>query len=386
MDLLHDMRYLQLDPTSTVAPSHLLVLWSRLGSFRQADLEKLQWEEKKLFENWGHRASIVLTEDYPLYLRRMKSFTFGRTVWDERLREWMKENADLRDYVLREIRAKGPIPSRYFDDSSGRRWTRSRKSWGLKESAWGTGRDIHTMLEFLFHHGVILVAGRQGKQKLWDLAERWLPPWTPKTELSDLEVEYLGAQHSLKALGAATPKQISWHFLIGRYPHLRETLQSLEGDGKVRRVEVAGARSKGPWYIHTDDVPLAEEISDGDFEPRTTLLSPFDNLITDRDRTRELFDFFYRIEIYTPKQKRKHGFFVLPILAGDRIVGRMDPHMDREEMVLRINAVHAEPGAPKDSATGKAIASSVDELAGFLGAEHVVYTRRIPEVWKARLR
>jgi uncharacterized protein YcaQ len=386
MSLMRDIRYVQLDPTNVVAPSHLLVLWSRLGAFRRSDLERLQWKEKKLFEYWAHQASIVLTEDYPLYQPRMKRFATADTLWPTRLRAWMKENSDLREYMLSELRARAPLSSRDFEDKSGSRWKYARRKWGLRESGWSSGRDVSRMLEFLFHQGEILVAGRQGRRKLWDLPEKVLPGWTPRAELSAGEVEYLGAQLSLKALGVATPKQISWHFLIGRYPNLKETLNSLESDGKVVRVKLEDLPSKAPWFIHSDDIDAAESLAAGDYEPRTTLLSPFDNLITDRERTHELFDFFFRIEIYTPKEKRKHGFFVLPILDGDRIVGRMDPVMDRQKEVFRVNALYAEPGAPKDRATPRRIADAVSDLGDFLGAKKVVFSGPVPDGWKAYLK
>ncbi|HEY6283585.1 MAG TPA: crosslink repair DNA glycosylase YcaQ family protein [Nitrososphaerales archaeon] len=386
MSLMHDIRYVQLDPTNVVAPSHLLVLWSRLGAFKLSDLDSLQWKEKMLFEYWAHQASIVLTEDYPLYRLRMKRFATADTLWPTRLREWMKDNSDLRKYMLGELRARGPYTSRDFEDKSESRWKHARRKWGLRESGWSTGRDTSRMLEFLFHLGEILVAGRQGRQKLWDLPERVLPDWTPMTELSSDETEHLGTQLSLKALGAATPKQISWHFLMGRYPNLKKTLGSLESDGKVARAKVKDLPTKRPWFIHSDDLDAAESIAAGEYEPRTTLLSPFDNLITDRDRTHELFDFFYRIEIYTPKEKRKHGFFVLPILDGDRIVGRMDPAMDRQREELRVNAVYAEPGAPRGRALPRRIADAVADLGSFLGAKKVVYSGRVPEEWRAYLK
>lgn len=242
------------------------------------------------------------------------------------------------------------------------------------------------MLEFLFHLGVITVAGRKGRQKVWDLTERWLPEWTPKAVLSDSEAEYLGAQLSLKALGVATPKHVAWHFLIGRHRDIKGTMAELEADGKVQRVEPVGPGiSKARWYVHSDDIPLAESLAKGDWEPRTTLLSPFDNLIADRERTQELFDFFYRIEIYTPKEKRKTGFFVMPILQGDHLVGRIDPIMDREEEVLRIKAVHIEAGANK-WASPRAISESVESLGEFLGAERVSYVGKVPDPWRPYLK
>jgi uncharacterized protein len=387
MDLMKDLRYLQLDPTNIVAPSHLLVLWSRIGAFRETDLDGLLWRDKKLFEYWAHRASIVLTEDYPLYSPRMKSFYEGDLTWDKRLREWVNENKGLQDYIIGELKAKGPLPLREFEERSEGSWRKARRRWGLRPSAWASETSVSRMVQFLFHDGTIMVAGRQGRQKVWDLSERCLPPWTPKTELTEAEVEYDGAQKSLRALGVATPKQIAWHFLIRRFPNIRSTMQSLVTDSRVLLVELTdGAVAKGSLFIHADDVEAARSLEDGDWEPRTTLLSPFDNLIADRDRTLAFFGFFYRIEIYTPKEKRKHGFFVLPILDGDKLIGRLDPYLDRDKEELVIRAVHAEPGAPRGSAPAKRIAEATGDLAEFLGAKQVTYSGRVPEPWRGYLK
>jgi uncharacterized protein len=382
MDLMGDISYVQLDPTSAVAQSHLLVLWSRLGAFRESDLDRLLWKDRKLFEYWAHKASIVRTEDYPLYLPRMKQFARGDTVWHRRLREWMDENSGLRNYILDELRRRGPLPSREFEDRSKVAWHSARRKWGLRQSGWSTGRSASHMLGFMFHEGRIMVAGRQGRQKVWDLSERCLPAWTPKKAMSPGEVEYVAAQKSLRGLGVATAKQVASHFLSDHYADAKGTLESLASDSKVVHAEIVDGRpAKGKWYLHADDLRLVEDLERGEWEPRTTLLSPFDNLIADRDRTLQLFDFFYRVEIYTPRAKRKHGFFVLPILDGDRLIGRIDPFMDRREERLHVRAVYAEPGAPEGRAPAARISQAVESLAGFLGAKEVVYPSRVPEVW-----
>jgi uncharacterized protein YcaQ len=383
MGLMEDMRYIQLDPTAAVAPSHLLVLWSRLGAFRESDLDALMWKERKLFEYWAHRASIVLTEDYPFYHHRMKNFPDKEGVWYLRLKKWMDDNSSLRSYVLSEISNRGPLLSRDLEDKSDVQWKHARRRWGLRPSAWSSGNSVRRMLEFLFHKGEVMVAGRQGRQKLWGLPKECLPSWTPRDDLSESEIEHRGAQISLRALGVANSKQISWHFLTGRYPKIKATLGSLASDSKISPVQLVGApQAKGRWYIHSDDLELAEQLEKGDWEPRTTLLSPFDNLVADRERNVQLFDFFFRLEIYTPKAQRKHGFFVLPILDGDRLIGRVDPTMDREKGVLTVNAVYSEPGAPGGRAVAKRIAESVEDLGAFLGANRITYGKRIPESWK----
>jgi uncharacterized protein len=238
------------------------------------------------------------------------------------------------------------------------------------------------MLDVLWTQGRIMVAGRQGQQRVWDLAERWLPPWAPTRRPPEREVVRLAAQRSLRALGVATARDIDRHFTAGRYPGLAAALDGLERSGRIERVRLAdgGAEWPGPWFVHADDLPLLERLQAGDWRPRTTLLSPFDNLCIDRERTERLFGFHYRMEIYVPKAARRYGYYVMPILDGDRFVGRVDPAMDRRRGRLVVNAVHPEPGAP--AAAGPAVATALKELAAFLGAGGVELRQPPPKVWR----
>jgi uncharacterized protein YcaQ len=246
------------------------------------------------------------------------------------------------------------------------------------------------MLDFLQMQGLIVVAARVGGQKLWDLAERVLPEWTPRHRLSEREAVRRAAEKAVRALGLASPRDINHHFTRNRYPGLAQALADLEKQGRLARVTVAPEPGRAPWkgphYIHADDFPALERLADGDWQPRTVLLSPFDNLICDRQRTQQWFDFDFRIEIYVPKPKRKYGYYVLPILHGDRLIGRADPWMDRAQGRLHVNAVYAEPTAPTDRDTARAVAGAVEDLARFLGAREVVYDRRrVPAAWKQAL-
>jgi uncharacterized protein YcaQ len=251
------------------------------------------------------------------------------------------------------------------------------------------------MLDFLWVQGIVLVADRKGQLRYWDLAERVLPDWTPREELSEREVVRRAAQRAIRALGVAHKRDIPLHFTRNRYWGLPAILNELEKEGCIVPVEIVrdGAEAKkwaGPWYVHIEDLPLLEHLHhqppDGDWEGRTTLLSPFDNLICDRARTQRLWDFDYRIEIYVPKAKRKYGYYVLPILHNDRLIGRIDPAYDRKAKVLTVNNVYAEPHAPMNPATGKAIAGAIEDLATFLGAKDIAYGDNVPEGWRTALR
>jgi uncharacterized protein YcaQ len=258
-----------------VAPPQQLVLWSRLGPYDVAELERLLWEERKLFE-WG--AFIWPIETLPLVRARMRRRR-GKYSWERRGSEFLKENAGFRRYVLRELERRGPLLSRELEDRA--QTMREAHPW------WGP-RRVAMMLDILHGRGQVAIVGRRGKQRLWDLAERWYP----ETETVPLaEADRQLAEQRFRALG-------------------------------IRLVD-------GEWQAHP-------EAADGDLPDRVTLLSPFDRLIHDRERAEALFGFHYRLEMYVPKAKREYGYYVLPILVGDRLVGRVEPVFDRKTAELKV--------------------------------------------------
>jgi uncharacterized protein len=380
LDVVQDIGCLQLDPTSAVARNHLLVMFSRVGKYKLADLDKLLWEDRSLFEYWAHAASIVLTEDYPIHYHQMQRFKNEGFPWGKRIWDWMAKNKELHDYILAEITEKGALPSKVFED-------KSQASW--HSSGWTGNRNVGQMLTYMWDAGTLLVAERnKGGHRVWDLAERVLPDWTPRDILSDHEMVYRAAQKSLRALGIAQMKEIKLHYIRWRYHDLPDVMKKLEKNGRIEQMQVVdkGKPWPGTWYIHIEDIPLLESLERGEFEPRTTLLSPFDNLICDRARTQKLFDYDFRIEIYVPKEKRQYGYYVLSILHGDKIIGRIDPQMDRKNKRLNVNAVYAEPDAPMNKATGRVVAGAIQELATFLDAKEIVYTDRVPDGWHDSLK
>jgi uncharacterized protein YcaQ len=374
---------IQLDPISAVDRSHRLVWFSRVGAYDRAEADRLIYQDKHMFEYWAHCASYVLTEDYPIHAQHMRTWrTEGKAMY-ERARNWVQKNDLLRKHLLRELKRHGPVPSRLLEEI-GERPPGARGGWGSE-------RDVPSMLFYLQMLGDIAVADRLGGQKRWDLAKRVHPDWMPREKLSEREVVSRAAEKSLRALGVGTARHIKFHFTRHRYPGLRAVVADLERQGRFTRVAVEGVPHFGktpePWYIHTDDLPRLEALSNGAWQPRTVLLSPFDNLICDRDRSLELFDFDFRIEIYVPSAKRKYGYYVLPIVHGDRVIGRLSPLMDRANRRLVVEAVYAEPGAPMTRVTGKAVNQAIQDLAGFLGAEAIeIDPKRVPEGWRKDLK
>ncbi len=297
-----------MDPIATVATPQQLVLWSRLGPYDPAELDRLLWEEKKLFE-WN--AFIWPIEDLPLLRAWMRRWGTGTRARDRWVRNFLTENAAFRRYVLRELERRGPLLSRELEDRTGGRKEQHR--W------WGS-RNVTMMLEILHRRGHVAVAGRRGRQRLWELAEHW---WPETETVRWRDAQRLFAEKERRAVGV-------W-------------------------------QERGGWRAHPD-------VSDDPVPDRATLLSPFDRLIHDRDRAEALWAFRYRLEMYVPKAKREYGYYVLPILHGDRLVGRLDPEYDRRARRLVVNAIYPEAGVrfPR-----RAVERAIRSLGRFLGAEEI---------------
>jgi uncharacterized protein YcaQ len=303
-DVLSTVRrlgFLQLDPISTVAPPQQLVLWSRLGPFDRGELDRLLWEERKLVE-WN--AYLWAIEDLPLLKARMRR---RDRPLDLRIIAYLKENASYRRYVLRELERRGPLLSREIED---------HKPSGREAHSWWGERKMGLMLGLLNQRGEVAVVGRRGRQRLWDLAERWYPEtqtirWAEAKRILD--------ENRFRSLGV-----------------------------KLER---------GRLVAH----PEAED--PGPVASRVTFLSPFDRLVHDRDRAEALWDFYYRLEMYVPKTKREYGYYVLPILRGDRVIGRIEPLHDRKTGELRVLGVWWEDGVRPVS-----LQTPLRNLARFLGA------------------
>ncbi|MGH2671402.1 MAG: winged helix-turn-helix domain-containing protein [Actinomycetota bacterium] len=376
LDVIRSIRCVQLDPISVVARSPLLVLRSRFDGFQPKHLDRLLYRDRSLFEYWAHAASIVLSEDYPIFRYRMRSWP-GTEAWGERVRGWIQSNAKLRRSVLTELRRRGPLRLRDFPDDSVESW---------ESSGWTRDRNVDQMVRFLWIQGKVMVADRNGLEKWWDLAERVLPDAVRRERMTDAQVARRAIELSLRCLGVGTAAHVRGHFTHG-YPGLPEILRGFERSGLVDRVEVVddGAARPGTWYVHREDLPLLERIERGRWEPRTTMLSPFDNLMHDRKRLLDLFGLDYKMEIYVAAVKRRHGYYSMPVLHGDRFLARVDPANDRENSRLIVRHVVPEPGVKADAANTGAVSNAVHDLAAWLGAERVDVDRSVPPAWRRAL-
>jgi uncharacterized protein YcaQ len=346
LDVVNHVGYLQLDPTNSIARNHLLVLWSRLGNYDEAELERLRWEDRELYE---YSAAIVPVADHGIHetsMRRYPNAYSGKLPdW---VNGWMRDNSALRRSIVSQLRRSGPVPSRELKFAADRAW---------ESTGWTNERNVSRMLDFLHAKGKVVVAGRSGQQRLWDLGDRWLPRGERKLTLAEAELRVV--ERSAHNLGVATAKEIQREFFPGGpWPGAQKAIKSLVREGRLVPVTVDGL--PGERFAH------AELLKPPPRRSHTTFLSPFDPLIRNRERTEALWDFHYRIEIYVPKAKRQYGYFVLPILHGDELVGRIDPVVDRKAGVLHVNNVWWEPGR-REIPLDRPLRS----LAKFVGADSI---------------
>jgi uncharacterized protein YcaQ len=363
LETVRALRCLQLDPTAVVARNHLLVLFSRHGAFDETRFEEIAYRRRDLFEYWAHEASYVLSEDLPIHRYAMKPPAGG--AWRARQNQWWDTEADFRTHILERLEIEGPLRARDIED---------RAQVGWESTGWTHARNVARMLDLMWVRGHVGISRREGAQRVWDLMARCLAEDAPREALGDEEVTYRAAPYAIRALGAGRLPHIRAHFTRNRYPHLERVLERLRGDGVVERIAVDGLGDD--WWILAEDL---ETLDTADFKPRTALLSPFDNLLCDRARTEALFGFTHRLEIYVPKPKRRWGYFVLPVLDGERLVGRIDLAMDRKRNVLSAMEVHKEPSTPRGRRLPAAIRKELERLAAWRGASGIEVLKAPPE-------
>jgi uncharacterized protein len=334
-DLLSTVRqltFLQLDPVKAVAPSADLVAWTRLGpAYSPADLEAAL-RGHRLIEL---RAFVRPAEDLALYRADMANWpgTGELRDWQVQLRDWVAANDRCRREILGRLSA-GPLPSRELPDLCDKPW---------ESTGWTNNKNVTKLLEFMVQRGEVAVAGRKGRERLWDLAERVYPD---VPVLAAAEAKRERDRRRLRALGIARPGGPEFPVEPGDV--------GTAGEPAV----VDGVR--GEWRVEPS-------LLDGPFEGRAALLSPFDRLVWDRARTLDLFEFEYQLEMYKPAASRRWGYYALPVLYDDRLVGKLDAKAVREDGVLVVHAIHQD--VPFTPAVTDAVSEQIADLASWLELE-----------------
>lgn len=320
--VVEQLTFLQIDPTAAIAPSADLVAWGRCGArYRPEHLHHALEHERSLFE---YRAMIRPMTDLALYRPVMDSWPTD----NPRGGAWLDANESFQRYVLDELRTSGPLRSRDVEDRSVVPWA---------SSGWTSNRNVTQMLEFLAARGAVAVDGRVGRQRRSDLAERVYPANIPIIDAA--EAARLRDARRLRALGIACPTTV--------------------GDAGVP-AEIHD--TSGVWRFDPD-------ASAEPFHGRTVLLSPFDRLLHDRVRALELFDFEYKLEMYVPEAKRRWGYYALPVLHHDRLIGKLDATADRESSTLRVHRIHHD--VQFDADISVAVGEQLRSLASWLSLQHV---------------
>jgi uncharacterized protein YcaQ len=328
-EVVRGLTLLQNDPTNAVAPSADLVAWSRLGSaYRPSELAEALGERSLV----DLRLMIRPAEDIALYRAEMDAWPGGDDApgYRKQQHKWLHANEICRQNILSRLDVEGPLPARAFEDTCVVPW---------KSSGWTNNRNVTQMLEFMVLNGDVAVSGTD-KGRLWDLAERIYPD-TPAVPLD--EAMRIRAERRLKSLGIARAKGPAC------------PVEPIDVGEVGEPAVVEGV--KGQWRV--DPEQLGQR-----FAGRTALLSPLDRLVYDRKRMTELFQFDYQLEMYKPAAKRRWGYWALPILWGDELIGKVDAVADRKAGVLRINAVHEDE--PFTKAMTSAVGKEIRDLATWL--------------------
>ena len=334
LEVVRGLTMLQHDPVSAVAPSADLVLWSRLGSSYETYELQDALAEQRIIELLG---ALRPAEDIALYRAEMEAWPGEESTWRATQDQWVHDNEACRLDILERLRADGPLRAAELPDTTVRPW---------RSTGWNNNKNVVMLLDCLVLRGEVAVSGRAGRQKLYDLASRVYPddPFPGFEEAQRLRDERrLGSLGIARATGTVVPGE-----------------PLIVGDAG-EPAEVEGV--PGTWRVDPDQLGR-------DFSGRTALLSPLDRLVMDRKRIAEIFEFDYTLEMYKPADKRRWGYYALPILHGDRLVGKLDATADRKAGELRVDAVHEDD--PWDRATRAAVQAEVDDLARWLDLELVL--------------
>ncbi len=359
LDLVEHLGFVQVDSINTVERAHQMILFARNETYRPKLLTRLLEREARLFENWTHDAAIIPTRFYPYWTAR---FARERAGLRDRWRKWRDERYEaMLDEVLRHVRDDGPVMARQLGEEE-------KKNAG----GWWDWHPSKTALEFLWRTGDLAVCRREGFQKVYDLAERVIPAEHRTAEPDQEAFVDWACRSAIERLGFATPGEIAgfWGGLSAE--EAAQWCKASLGTALIE-VEVEGTNGARPKraVARADIEALLPDLP----EPpgRLRVLSPFDPLIRDRNRTQRVFGFDYRIEVFVPAAKRKYGYYVFPLLEGERLVGRIDMKHDRATGVLGVKGLWLEPGVRRNRGRLAALEAELERLRRFTGAERVAF-------------
>lgn len=364
--VIEHLGYVQIDTIAVVERAHHHTLWSRCPDYDPSFLHDLVVFDRRIFEYWAHAIAFIPMSDYRFYIPRMERHRTSTRAW---LSKWKQEHGYLLDQVLNRIRVEGALTSKDFEQPS-----------GVKRGTWWDWKPAKRALEILFWQGHLMIAERKNFQKVYDLTERVLPSGTDTTSPTEEELGQFHVRRALGGLGLAQEREIRDAFHIANRGTIAETLEQMHQAGEVLPLSVEGLDT--PYYalaetLEKEEVPVSNAAH---------ILSPFDNLTIQRDRVERLFGFKYTIECYLPAAKRKHGYFVLPILWRDRLIGRLDSKADRKTKNLTVKKLWFEPEFKAFDDALPAFSETLAQFAQFNSCNTVEFDTIVPTGHKRRLK
>ncbi len=360
VELVRALGYVQIDTLHVVNRAHHVALWARFGSYDIDAFHRLIYTpgKRRLYEGWGHAASIISLEHYRYHRWRIGTGS----------QDWLSQdgNRQLAAQTLERIRTEGGLRVADFEYD------------GPQRGAWYDWKPTKMALEVLFAYGDLMVSDRVNFHRVYDIRERVLPEWVDTTPVSPDEGRRFCLEQAALALGVFEPRNLTWYAHMMATP-ARPVLQALIKEGVL--VDIQGESTDGvqTWTVHRDNLALLQRAADGEFKTeRTTFLAPFDSLFWAGGRDQKLWGFDQVLECYKRPQDRIYGYFCFPILHKDRLVGRFDPKLDRKTGVMHLNALYLEPGIQPEDELVAGVATTLRDFLTWHGAKSLNIVKSDP--------
>jgi hypothetical protein len=373
VELVTALGYVQIDTLNVVNRAHDVTLWARFGSYNVGDFHTLIYEDgqRRLYEGWGHAASIIPLEHYRYHRWRADRDISANPGY----RDWLSRdgNRERVAQTLDRIRAEGGLRVGDFEND------------GQKRGTWYDWKPSKMALEVLFAWGDLMVADRVNFQRVYDVRERVLPEWVETTPITADEARRFCLEQAARAMGIFDPHNLTFYAYMRSIP-AKPLIKAMIAEGVLVTIQGESMQGVRTWTLHRDTLPLLERAADGDIKAqRSTFLAPFDSVLWAGDRDETLWGFKQLLECYKPAAQRVYGYFCFPILHRDRLVGRFDPRLDRKTGVLHLHALYLEPRVEPDEALTAGVAAAMRDFLAWHGATGLTIARSDPPTFGEKL-
>ncbi|MBN2227115.1 MAG: YcaQ family DNA glycosylase [candidate division Zixibacteria bacterium] len=366
--VIEKLGYVQIDTINVIERAHHHTLYTRREDYTQKMLHDLQAVDRRIFEYWGHALAYLPIKDYRYFLPRMRSF-------EDPASKWFKSRLEKYSYLMKpcleRIRTEGPLGAKDFE-----------KRPGAKHGVWWDAKSEKIALELLFWRGELMITERRRFERAYDLTERVLPSDIDTTYPDENELVRFRIRRVLQGLGIAQTREIRFYFHNGETSNLNVVIDEMLADGDLVAVDLKPGNGKA-YYALPETMASAGKLRQK--VPHLHILSPFDNMVIQRDRLRELFGFDYTLECFVPAPKRKFGYFVLPVLWGEEFVAKFDAKADRKKKTLLVPNFFFEEGFTPSDRFYTALTDRLWKFASFNGCEKIAVAKTSPSKYKAEL-